>query len=188
MTARERHSAVSFCRPHLVGLLARAAAETSHRPQIARRRHHSPAVAWLASKRASSSMNPAASTRLWPAVSRSFLERERWILVSPMRDVKLKGRTFLPRSISKEKVATLLDARPARAPMEQRDRAILELLYGTGIRVSEASGLDLTDINLKEATLLVRNGKGRKDRYVPIPLRAREALQMYLTDGRETRS
>jgi len=72
--------------------------------------------------------------------------------------------------------------------MEQRDRAILELLYGTGIRVSEASGLDLTDINLKEATLLVRNGKGRKDRYVPIPLRAREALQMYLTDGRETRS
>jgi len=114
-----------------------------------------------------------------------FLERERWILVSPMRDVKLKGRTFLPRSISREKVATLLDARPARTPMEQRDRAILELLYGTGLRVSEASGLDLTDVNLKEATLLVRNGKGRKDRYVPIPSRAREALQMYLTDGRE---
>ena len=114
-----------------------------------------------------------------------FLERERWILVSPMKDVKLKGRTFLPRSISKEKVAALLDARPARAPLEQRDRAILELLYGTGIRVAEASSLDLTDVNLKEATLLVRNGKGRKDRYVPIPLRAREALQMYIMDGRE---
>ncbi|MEO8362215.1 MAG: tyrosine-type recombinase/integrase, partial [Vicinamibacteria bacterium] len=114
-----------------------------------------------------------------------FLERERWILVSPMKDVKLKRRKFLPKSISQEKVAALLDARPSRTPLEQRDRAILELLYGTGLRVSEASALDLTDINLKEATLLVRNGKGRKDRYVPIPLRAREALQMYLTDGRE---
>ena len=115
----------------------------------------------------------------------SFLERERWILVSPMKDVKLKGRKFLPKSISQAKVAALLDGHPSRTPLEQRDRAILELLYGTGIRVSEASALDLTDVNLQEATLLVRNGKGRKDRYVPIPLRAREALLAYLTDGRE---
>jgi site-specific recombinase XerD len=69
--------------------------------------------------------------------------------------------------------------------LEQRDRAILELLYGTGIRVAEASSLDLTDVSLQQGTLLVRNGKGRKDRYVPIPTRAREALQLYLTDGRE---
>jgi len=114
-----------------------------------------------------------------------FLERQRWILVSPMKDVKLKGRTFLPRAISQAQVKALIEACPGRTPMEQRDRAILELLYGTGLRVSEASSLNLTDVNLKEATLLVRNGKGRKDRYVPVPLKARETVQVYIMDGRE---
>jgi integrase/recombinase XerD len=66
----------------------------------------------------------------------------------------------------------------------RRDRAILETLYGTGIRRGECCRLDLMDLDLSEATLLVRNGKGRKDRLVPVPGRAALALDLYL---RETR-
>jgi site-specific recombinase XerD len=67
----------------------------------------------------------------------------------------------------------------------RRDRAILETLYGTGIRRGECSRLDLVDLGLSEATLLVRNGKGKKDRLLPVPGRAALAVDLYL---RETRS
>lgn len=115
----------------------------------------------------------------------SFLERERWILVSPMKDVKLKAIRNIPKALSREKVATLLEALPRRTPMEQRDLAVIELLYGTGLRLAEAAQLDLKDLNVREGTLLVRNGKGGKDRYVPIPARAIEALRAYLMEARE---
>jgi integrase/recombinase XerD len=61
-----------------------------------------------------------------------------------------------------------------------RDRAILETLYGTGIRRSECVRLDVKDLDLAEGLLLVRNGKGRKDRLVPVPGRAAAALDEYL--------
>ncbi|MCU0293551.1 MAG: tyrosine-type recombinase/integrase [Thermoanaerobaculaceae bacterium] len=68
--------------------------------------------------------------------------------------------------------------------MGQRDRAILELLYGTGIRSAECRRLDVTDVQLCEATLLVRDGKGRKDRLLPLPGRAAAALELYLSEAR----
>jgi integrase/recombinase XerD len=66
----------------------------------------------------------------------------------------------------------------------KRDRAVLELLYGTGLRVGEASRLDVPDLDLREGVLLVRNGKGRKDRVVPVPGRAAAALDVYLLEAR----
>ncbi len=66
----------------------------------------------------------------------------------------------------------------------KRDRALLELLYGTGLRMSECVRLDLADVELSVGTVLVRDGKGRKDRVVPLAGRAKEALSTYLSSAR----
>jgi integrase/recombinase XerD len=66
----------------------------------------------------------------------------------------------------------------------KRDRAILETLYGTGIRRSECVRLDIADVDLLSGVLLVRNGKGRKDRVVPVPARSARSLDLYLREVR----
>jgi len=66
----------------------------------------------------------------------------------------------------------------------QRDRAILETLYGTGLRLGEVVRADLSDLDLQNRVLLVRTGKGRKDRLVPIGAAAATALDRYLTEAR----
>jgi integrase/recombinase XerD len=65
-----------------------------------------------------------------------------------------------------------------------RDRAILEVLYGAGIRVGECVRLDLQDVALRDGRLLVRNGKGKKDRVVPLVGQAFAALDRYLREVR----
>lgn len=67
-------------------------------------------------------------------------------------------------------------------PDRLRDVAILELLYGTGMRVSELAGLDVSDIDLNSAELLIRAGKGNKDRICFVGERARTAVEDYLTE------
>jgi len=66
----------------------------------------------------------------------------------------------------------------------KRNRAILELLYGTGIRVSECERLDVRDLDLAQGHVFIRDGKGRKDRVVPVVGRALEALDRYLREAR----
>ena len=66
----------------------------------------------------------------------------------------------------------------------KRDRALLELLYGSGIRVTECGRLSIADLDLSQGVLFVRNGKGRKDRVVPIAARAALALEKYLQEAR----
>jgi integrase/recombinase XerC len=84
--------------------------------------------------------------------------------------------------MTQEQVNNLVDAvgrvEPER-PFPVRDRAIFELLYGCGVRVSELAGLNLEDIDRAEGWLRVR-GKGRKERQVPLPGKAAEALERYL--------
>jgi site-specific recombinase XerD len=65
-----------------------------------------------------------------------------------------------------------------------RDTALLELFYGTAVRLSECARLDLQDLDLAEGLLLVRNGKGKKDRVVPVAGRAAVALRRYLDETR----
>jgi integrase/recombinase XerC len=71
------------------------------------------------------------------------------------------------------------EAAPKGEPIMRRDRAMLELLYASGLRVSELAGLDLRSINFGDGMLLVR-GKGRKERIVPFGSKARQALEEYL--------
>lgn len=99
-------------------------------------------------------------------------------LVSPKR-----GRT-LPKVATAASVRELLDGMAAAEdPLEQRDAAILELLYGGAMRVSELCGLDVDDVDLDRATARVL-GKGSKERVVPFGVPARDSLTTYLNGAR----
>jgi integrase/recombinase XerD len=90
----------------------------------------------------------------------------------------------LPKALSVDDVEAILDA--AGAPgtrLALRDRALLELLYGTGARISEAVGLDLDDLDLESSTVRL-SGKGGKQRVVPIGSYAQEAVSGYLVRAR----
>ncbi|KQX76325.1 MULTISPECIES: site-specific tyrosine recombinase XerD [Aeromicrobium] len=90
----------------------------------------------------------------------------------------------LPKALPLSDVEAILDA--AGAPgttLSSRDRALLEVLYGTGARISEAVGLDVDDLDLEDATILLR-GKGGKQRIVPLGSYARASLSDYLTASR----
>jgi integrase/recombinase XerD len=89
----------------------------------------------------------------------------------------------IPKALAEDEVERLLRAVTGDDPLAQRDRALLEMLYGTGIRISEAVGLDLDDLDLEDATMRVF-GKGSKERVVPVGRGAREAIDAYLRDGR----
>jgi integrase/recombinase XerC len=85
----------------------------------------------------------------------------------------------LPRLLARPDMEALVAAPKGERRLEVRDRAILETLYGAGIRVSEATGIDLQDLRLGEGLVRVW-GKGRKERIVPVGAAAREALGHYL--------
>jgi integrase/recombinase XerD len=89
----------------------------------------------------------------------------------------------IPKALTEAEVDALLGAVPGDGPRPQRDRAILELLYAGGLRISELVGLDLGDVDLYDGQVRVL-GKGAKERVVPLGRSAREAVGDYLTTGR----
>ena len=93
----------------------------------------------------------------------------------------------LPKSLTIDEVLALLEGAggdsPADGPLTLRNRALLELLYSTGSRISEAVGLDVDDIDTQARTALLR-GKGGKQRLVPVGRPAVQALDAYLVRGR----
>ena len=115
----------------------------------------------------------------------SYLERTGAIFRDPSRELPFHRLSVLPRHVLSERdVAALMDEPPTTTLVGLRDRAILETLYGTAIRLSECGRLDMDDLDLAGESLLVRNGKGGKDRVVPVPVRAAIALDVYLKDVR----
>jgi integrase/recombinase XerC len=125
-----------------------------------------------------------------------FLHREGVLAANPAAAVSTpKQPKTLPRIMTEEEANQFLDnvARESETGNATftRDRAILELLYASGLRVSELVGLDLRSVNLSEGVLLAR-GKGRKERMVPFGSKAKNALSNYLpvreTLLRDTRS
>jgi integrase/recombinase XerD len=115
----------------------------------------------------------------------AFLERRGLLLRSPAADLVIPRASPLPRAtISEGQAARLMEAPSQETSTGKRDRAILETLYGMGMRRGECARLDVADLDLDAGTLLVRDGKGRKDRMVPVPGRAAAALGAYLRDVR----
>ena len=103
---------------------------------------------------------------------------------NPAAEVELPRRhRRLPRTLSPGEVERLIDAANGVSPRALRDRALVELLYGAGLRVTEAVSLDSARVDLSER--LVRPlGKGEKERLVPLGREATEALRRYLARGR----
>lgn len=89
----------------------------------------------------------------------------------------------LPRALSEEQVERLLQAPDTGAPLGLRDRAMLELMYATGLRVSELTGLNLANLNLNQGVVRVL-GKGGKERLVPMGEEACTWVGAWLRDGR----
>lgn len=113
-----------------------------------------------------------------------FLVREGSLPVNAARLIGTpKAPKTVPRVMTAEQTSNLLDAATRREERPQllRNIAILEILYGCGLRVSELSGLNLEDIDLAERWLRVR-GKGRKERQVPFPSKAAAALERCLAE------
>jgi len=103
---------------------------------------------------------------------------------NPAAELELpRRRRALPKTLSPGEVERLIDAATGTTPRSMRDRALVELLYGAGLRVSEAVGLERAAIDL-EGRLVRTVGKGSKERIVPIGREAVEALRRYLAHGR----
>ncbi|ABS26890.1 tyrosine recombinase XerC [Anaeromyxobacter sp. Fw109-5] len=113
-----------------------------------------------------------------------FLVREGLAAGNPARSVSGPKRPMrLPQVLPEEEVAALVEAPELAAPLEQRDRAFLELLYASGLRVSELTGLDLASIDLSGRLVRVL-GKRNKERIVPFGASAGEAVRRYLDEAR----
>ena len=115
----------------------------------------------------------------------AFLEARGVILRSPADDLQQPKAQRLPRGVLTVAQARRLMAAPNPWTAHGlRDSAMLEVFYGTGIRLSECLNVVLSDLDLAQGLLLVRNGKGKKDRVVPVPKQAAKVLDRYLRDAR----
>lgn len=108
-----------------------------------------------------------------------FLYREGYKKLNPAKLVSNpKTPKLLPKFLSVDDTFSLVEKPEGPGLISARDRAILELLYSSGLRVSELSGLDVEDINTKEGLLKVK-GKGKKERIVPVGSKALDAIKSY---------
>jgi integrase/recombinase XerD len=187
--------------PSVEGFLALAAARLAPRTVEAYRRDLAHLAAWLDRPPATASaddlaayvaqlradgLSPSTIARRLAAI-RSFFRHEVLLGVrtdNPAAQVELpKRRRPLPRTLSPAEVERLLDAALGTTPQALRDSALTELLYGAGLRVSEAVSLDRQAVDL-ENRLVRCVGKGNKERVVPIGRQAADALRRYLAHGR----
>jgi len=100
------------------------------------------------------------------------------LVATPKREIRM------PAHLSEAEMTALLDAPAGDTPLSRRDRAILELFYASGLRLSEVSGLDLDDVDLGSKRVRVL-GKGRKERLVPFNASTQRALREYVKDRAE---
>ncbi|HWO59426.1 MAG TPA: site-specific tyrosine recombinase XerD [Umezawaea sp.] len=113
-----------------------------------------------------------------------FAHREGVVAGDPAREVvPPTPPRRLPKALPVDDVLRLLDSHPGDDPRSLRDRALLELLYSTGARISEVVGLDVDDVDAGERTALL-DGKGGKQRLVPVGRPALRALETYLVRAR----
>jgi integrase/recombinase XerD len=138
---------------------------------------------------ASPALGPASAARVVVSVRafHRFVAREGLTSSDPARDVRPQTiHRRLPKALPYNDVVALIDnSGDLGTPVGLRDRALVELLYGTGTRVSEAVGLDVDDVDLETLTLVV-TGKGDKQRLLPLGEYAAAAIEAYLVRARPT--
>jgi integrase/recombinase XerC len=119
------------------------------------------------------------------AAIRSFLKylyKEGYIKANPAKLVSTpKAPKLLPKFLTVDDVFSLIEQPGGIGFMQARDRAILELLYSSGLRVGEIAGLTVDDINTKEGLIKVK-GKGKKERILPVGSKAVDAIKSYLVE------
>lgn len=118
---------------------------------------------------------------------RSFLRFLKRRGVGPTADLPATGgfkkRRPLPKALDLEQIQSILDAPDLSTPEGIRDRALMEIIYGAGLRVSEAVGLSLAEIDLESGSIRV-TGKRSKTRWIPLPAGTLEWVRMYLEVSR----
>jgi integrase/recombinase XerD len=142
-------------------------------------------AAWIASMRAAGSAPKTIERRVAAAKSfHRFLVREGITVNHPTASLPLpRTPQRLPDVVGIDDVDRMLSQPFPEGPAGYRDRALLEVLYGCGLRASESTGLDLRDVDLSEGFVRVF-GKGSKERVVPVAGAAVRALEDYLAHGR----
>nr|WP_091772071.1 tyrosine recombinase XerC [Piscibacillus halophilus] len=115
----------------------------------------------------------------------NFLEHEGIVTHNPFQQVTMpKSQKKLPEFFYEEELVKLFEVEDLRTPIGQRNQAILEVFYATGIRVSELVKIQKNDIDFSINTILI-HGKGNKERYVPFGSFAQHALETFLNEGRQ---
>ncbi|MEM6330568.1 MAG: tyrosine recombinase XerC [Planctomycetota bacterium] len=113
-----------------------------------------------------------------------FAQREGWVESNPARPLRNPRKPRkLPHFLSTDEVGRLLASPPEEKPFGKRDRAMLEVLYSAGLRVSELVGLNDEDLDREQSVVTVR-GKGRKERLAPVGSYALRALDAWLSERR----
>ena len=132
-------------------------------------------------------LKPASLSR-WLAVVRCFCQwqhRRGYLIYNPAAHVKLpKHDDPLPHVLSESEITRLIEMPDTTTALGLRDRALMEVLYATGIRHREAQRLELYDVDLWARRLTVRQGKGSRDRLVPLTANAVHWLSRYLSSAR----
>jgi integrase/recombinase XerC len=106
--------------------------------------------------------------------------KKKWLEDNPAKIVSTpKQEQHVPSFLSEEEVAEFLDLPQSRQPLDLRDKAILEFLYATGIRVSELVNINLDEVNFEERLIRIM-GKGKKERIVPFGRLAADSLKFYI--------
>ena len=111
-----------------------------------------------------------------------FLVKRNFIKNSPLNDVVTpKQEKYLPESMSEDEVDKLLNSPNVANKIENRDKAMIEMLYATGMRISELVNIKMTDVDMKRCVVKVF-GKGSKERLVPFGETALDSLKAYLSE------
>jgi len=115
-----------------------------------------------------------------------WLSKQRYVLYNPAADLVLPrlGRRLPKAVLTASEVEQLLNVPDVATPLGVRDRAVLEVFYSTGIRRGEMVSVTIADVDFERGTLMIRQGKGKKDRLIPIGRRALAWTGRYLEEVR----
>ena len=140
---------------------------------------------WFAARHAQT--RPSTANRRLAALRRYYLWalRHQRVSVDPCLQLTTARQPLrIPKILSEAQVDALLQQPPVHTPRGLRDRAMLEVLYATGLRVSELVGIGVLEVSLTDGVVRVVQGKGGKDRLVPLGAEAAHWLSTYLVEGR----